>query len=32
LHFLFLIPWYSVLEAIAPHYKTKQKGFIVIEK
>jgi hypothetical protein len=30
--FLLLIPLYSVLEAIGPHYNPKQKGFIVIEK
>lgn len=30
--FLFLIPLYSILEVIPPHYQTKQKGFIVIEK
>ncbi|RKZ90866.1 MAG: hypothetical protein DRR19_08820 [Candidatus Parabeggiatoa sp. nov. 1] len=30
--FLLLIPLYSVLEAIPPHYQPKQKGFIVIEK
>ena len=29
---LLLIPLYSILEAIPPHYKPKQKGFIVIEK
>ncbi|MDM8561291.1 glycosyltransferase family 2 protein [Candidatus Parabeggiatoa sp. HSG14] len=30
--FFLLIPWYSILESIPPHYKAKQKGFIVIEK
>jgi hypothetical protein len=31
-YFLLLIPLYSILEVIPPHYKPKQKGFIVIEK
>lgn len=30
--FIFLIPFYSILEAIGPHYQSKQSGFIVIEK
>jgi hypothetical protein len=30
--FLLLIPLYSVLETLPPHYRPKKKGFIVIEK
>lgn len=30
--FFLLVPLYSILEAIPPHYRPNQKGFIVIEK